>query len=223
MHTSQASLSMALNRIITFLALAVFSAGALAQPLAMPKYIAGEHYQVLANPMKLAADDKIEVMEVFWYGCGHCKTFEPLAMQWKETIDDDVEFMRTPAIWQKVMRSHAALYYVAETLQLPQSIHMELFDLLVSDRRLDNPKKFADVFARHGVSEEDFNKIYKSFGMTSKINQAEKRARKNYLVQGTPEMIVNGKYRVAARMAGGLAQMLDVVDFLVELERNAAQ
>jgi len=58
-------------------------AGAQAQPMAIPKYIAGEHYQVLPDPIKVVADDKIEVMEIFWYGCGHCKDFEPLIVAWQ--------------------------------------------------------------------------------------------------------------------------------------------
>ncbi len=92
--------------------------------------------------------------------------------------------------------------------------------MLVKNRKLDDQKQFAAVFAKHGVSEEKFAKLYKSFGITNKVNQAEKRLRKNYLSQGTPEIIVNGKYRVSSGMAGGQAEMLDVSNFLIDLERS---
>ena len=45
------------------------------------------------------------------------------------------------------------------------------------------------------------------------VNQAKARMR-GYRTQGTPEMIVNGKYRVNTRMAGGFEGMLHVAEFL---------
>jgi thiol:disulfide interchange protein DsbA len=56
--------------------------------------------------------------------------------------------------------------------------------------------------------------------MTSMVNQAKARVR-GYRVQGTPEVIVNGKYRVSSRNAGGFEGMLNVADFLIEKERSA--
>ncbi|RZV59985.1 MAG: hypothetical protein EX270_01170, partial [Pseudomonadales bacterium] len=170
----------------------------------------------------VAGDDKIEVMEIFWYGCGHCETFEPLLASWEKRAAEDVVLLRTPAVWQKSMRSHAALYYVAAALDAPHQLHTDLFALLVKNRALNDEKKFAEVFAKHGISEEKFGKLFKSFGITTKVNQGEKRLRKNYRAQGTPELIVNGKYRVGTRSAGGQAKMLEVVDFLIQQERKAA-
>lgn len=193
---------------------------AYSQPLAIPEYVAGEHYQVLPNPVKVVADDKIEVMEVFWYGCSHCMAFEPLIAGWEKNLADDVAFARTPAVWQKIMRPHAALYYVAEALNAPHEIHMDIFKLLVANRKLDDVDQFAEIFAKYDITRDQFDSAYDSFGIKSKVSKAMKRAQKNYLVQGTPELIVNGRYRVAARMAGGQAEMLDVVNFLIDLERK---
>ena len=70
------------------------------QPLRLEdeKFIEGGHYELIEKPVKLASDDKIEVMEVFWYGCGHCMTFEGMISGWKKNLADDVVFMRTPAV-----------------------------------------------------------------------------------------------------------------------------
>ena len=54
----------------------------------------------------------------------------------------------------------------------------------------------------------------------SKVSQSEKRVKKHYRVQNTPELIVNGKYRISGRMAGSQAQMLEVADYLIALERQ---
>lgn len=191
-----------------------------AQPLALAKFVAGTHYQVLENPIKLAPEDKIEVMEVFWYGCGHCYTFEPFVQAWKKTIAEDVAFMRTPAVWSKPMDQHGALYYVTQALDLPNEIHNDIFALLTKERRLDDENKFAEVFSAYGVDKETFLKAYNSFGIKSKVKQAKTRAQKHYLTQGTPELVVNGKYRVNTSMGGGHEGMLEVVDFLIDLERG---
>jgi thiol:disulfide interchange protein DsbA len=209
--------------VVIGLALAAFSGWILqsvAQPMVLPKYIAGEHYEVLKNPVKLAANDKIEVMEVFWYGCGHCMSFEPAVSHWKKTMADDVEFMRTPAVWQKKMQAHSTLYYVAETLDLPTEIHMDIFKLLTQQQGLQDKNKFAAIFAKYGVDEAAFKDAFNSFGIKGKVKKAATRVGKNYRTQGTPELIVNGKYRVSARMAGSQARMLEVVDYLIEIERK---
>lgn len=184
------------------------------------KYQAGTHYQVLPNPARTLDANKIEVMEVFWYGCSHCYAIEPLLAKWQETMADDVVFAKTPAVWRDFMRFHANVYYTAEAFDLPREFHNEIFALLAKSPKLADQDRFADVFAKYGVSKDAFNKKVNAFGIMSKVSQGEKRARKHYLIQGTPEMIVNGKYRISARMAGSQAGMLEVVNYLVELERK---
>ena len=43
------------------------------------------------------------------------------------------------------------------------------------------------------------------------------------MVQGTPEVVVNGRYRVSASMAGSQEGMLQVANFLIEQERARQQ
>ena len=184
------------------------------------QYEAGVHYQVLDNPARTQDPNKIEVMEVFWYGCSHCYAFEPLIHSWKEGMADDVVFARTPAIWRDMMKTHAKVYYTAEALDMPDALHNDIFALLEKNQRLEDHKVFAQIFAKYGVSEEKYMKTVNAFGITGKVSQAESRARKNYKVQGTPELIVNGKYRISGKSAGGQAGMLEVVNYLVDLERK---
>lgn len=198
---------------------AIVASSVNAQPLIQDKFVEGTHYQVLEQPLKTAADDKIEVMEIFWYGCGHCYSFEPYVANWKKTAADDVAFMRTPAVWAKQMRSHAVLFYVAEILDLPEAVHTDLFLLLTKESKLQDKDRFAAIFANYGVSKEDFLKAYDSFSVKAKVKQGENRVRRNYKVEGTPEVVVNGKYRITLRMAGGPVQLFEVVDFLIDKER----
>lgn len=180
----------------------------------------GVHYQKLAQKVATENPAKIEVAEVFWYGCGHCFTFESHVQNWKSEQAEDVHFVQLPAIWNGPMEVHAKAFFTAKALNKLETLHMPLFEALNSKRvRLDNEKALAKFFAEHGVSEEEFQKTYRSFGVVSQVNIANSKAR-GYGVTGTPEVIVNGQYRISARMAGSQKKMLEVADYLVQKLRS---
>jgi thiol:disulfide interchange protein DsbA len=185
------------------------------------EWVEGEHYDVI-NPAIRGSSDKIEVTEFFWYGCGHCYTFEPQVAQWKKSLPDDVIVKGSPAMWNGLMEMHAKAFYVAEVLGVMDKMHMPLFQALNVDRkRLATENELADLFAAHGVSREDFGKAFSSFGVGSQVKQANSRARAAKIT-GTPEIMVAGKYRVSTRKAGGQANMLKIATYLVDKERAAA-
>lgn len=186
-----------------------------------PAYKADVHYEVLEQPVQTIDPKKIEVTEVFWYGCGHCFRFEPMLHQWTGKLADDVVFRQSPAMWNEAMAVHARAFYVAQALKVLDKVHQPLFNALnIEGKRLTTEDQVAEFFAGHGVDRDTFMKAYKSFGVTGQVKQADARARA-YNITGTPEIVVNGKYRVSARMAGGQAQMLKVADFLIQQERAA--
>jgi len=220
-NVSQPSRSSTLMGVL-FLCFSLFASfHTVAQPAA-PKgksYEAGVHYEVLANPVRTRDKTKVEVVEVFWYGCSHCYSFEPLINKWKEKKAKDVDFWRSPAVWNGTMKTHAKAFYTAKALNVLDKLHTPLFTtLIVEKKRLNNQDQLGKLFADYGVDKEKFNKTFNSFGVDSQATQADARAR-SYKVTGTPEMVVNGKYRISARAAGGQAEMLKVVDFLVAKER----
>lgn len=193
-----------------------------AEEASAERYVAGQHYALLDMPVRTRDRNKIEVVEVFWYGCSHCYHFDPLISQWKKTLAADVDFWLSPAVWNENMRMHANAFYTAKALKVEQQLHEPLFVALVVERKgLNTLAQLEDFFAEFGVDREKFNKTFMSFGVTSQVRQAEARAR-SYKISGTPEMIVNGKYRVSASMAGSQANMLKVASFLIEKERKAA-
>ncbi len=193
-----------------------------AQPLAKEKYVEGEHYQRIAKPVKTANADKIEVTEVFWYGCPHCNQFRPVFESWKKTQKEDVDVQHSPAIWNKPMIMHAHIFYTAKALNLLDKMHKEVFDAMhIQKKRMVSKKQIFALFEKHGVTQEQFDKTFESFGIKSQVKQANSRARQ-YGITGTPEIIVNGKYRVSGRMVqGGQREVLQVAAFLVEKEREA--
>lgn len=178
-------------------------------------YQAGVHYQELTTPVATSSPDKIEVTEVFWYGCGHCFQFEPLVSQWAAKQATDVNFVKSPAMWNSLMENHARAFYAAKAMGVLDKVNQPLFHALnVENKPLKGADEVAELFAQHGVDQTEFLKVFKSFGVTSQVRLADANAR-GYGITGTPEMVVDGRYRISATMAGGQAQMLNVVDFLV--------
>ncbi|MDN3638149.1 thiol:disulfide interchange protein DsbA/DsbL [Simiduia curdlanivorans] len=183
------------------------------------KYQAGVHYTVLDAPVRTADASKIEVTEVFWYGCGHCYHFEPLVQPWKKALADDVNFVQSPAMWNGAMELHARAFYVAKALGVSEQMHGPLFEAMnVAGKRLANEAEIQEIFVANGVDADKFTKAFSSFGVTGQVRQADARAR-SYRITGTPELVVEGKYRISAKEAGGQPQMLEVASFLIEKVR----
>lgn len=194
---------------------------ALSAEEAAPRYVEGKEYVRLPQAVRTADPSRIEVVEVFWYGCIHCFHLEPLISDWKKTLKPDVDFHGSPAIWNQTMAVHAQAFYAAQALGVLDKMHEPLFTALNVDRKkLDNENELAAFFAAHGVKEDDFRKAFSSFGVQSSVKQADARAR-SYGITGTPELVVEGKYRVSGKTAGTPSEMLKVVDFLIEKERAA--
>jgi thiol:disulfide interchange protein DsbA len=186
-------------------------------------YKAGVDYEVLPQAVRTADPAKIEVNEVFSYSCGHCFNFEAVLEPWVDSLAADVDMQRTPAVWQPAMEAYARAYYSATMLEVLDQVHMPIFEAIhVKREAISTEQDLATFFIAAGVSAEKFSQVYNSFGMSSMVNQAKARMR-GYRTQGTPEMVINGKYRVSSRMSGGFEGMIKVSDFLIAKERAAAQ
>ena len=185
-------------------------------------FVAGRHYDVISGKVaRIAPRDKIEVAEFFWYGCGHCYTFEPMLVEWKKTLADDVAFQPLPAMWRDVMELHARAFFTAEALGVLDTVHPAIFQAMNVDRKpLNTEKDIAAIFTANGVSQEDFDQAFNSFGVGSQVRQAGSTGRSAGLT-GTPSMMVEGKYLITTQKAGSQANMLKVAEFLIEKERAA--
>ena len=187
--------------------------------VAQQKYIEGRDYVVINKAASSDINEKIEVTEVFWYGCPHCNRFQPVFEKWKQQQQDDVDVRHSPAMWNKNMVTHARIFYTAESLGKLDVMHTAIFDAMHKERKkLLSKKQIAALFAKYDVSEEVFEKTFKSFGVNGKVKKADARAR-SFGITGTPEVVVNGKYRTSARLAGSNSKLIDVIDYLVNKER----
>ena len=182
-------------------------------------YQEGVHYQRLENPVPTSTTGgKVEVVEVFWYGCPHCFRLEPDIEQWLQNKPENVEFVRVPAALGRGWEIHARAFHAAEILGVLDKIHKPLFDAIHEQgRRLNTPEALADFFAEHGVDKEQFMKVFNSFELDTQFRRSQQLVRQ-YAITGVPALIVDGKYLVTARMAGSEEGMLEVVNYLVRKE-----
>ena len=184
-------------------------------------FLEGAHFVTLDQPQPTRNADKIEVVELFWYGCPHCYDFEPHAKKWLKSLPADVDFSRMPATFRPVWELHAKAYYAAELLGVLDKLHGALFHAKHRAKiKLDTVDKLASFFVKQGVAEADFRKTFNSFAVFTRVNNATQMV-KRYGVRGVPSVIINGKYRVGSAMVNGYDEMVRVINYLIEKERVA--
>lgn len=206
-----------MRRLLSSLCLAVLVFAAAAA--GADQFKEGKHYQLITPAVPTANPDKIEVVEMFWFGCGHCFHFEPMLEAWLKKKPDDVEFRRIPAVFAQNWVPHARAFYAASALGQEEKLHRPLFDAIhVDERKLFTEDALIKFAAEVGLPQDDFRAAYDGFAIDGKVKQAM-LATRDYGIDGVPSLIVNGKYRVTASLAGGQDRMLKVVEFLVDKER----
>ncbi len=196
---------------------------------------AGVNYIVLDPPQPTAvAPGKIEVTEVFSYACPACNAFYPVVDRIKASLPANAVLDFVPAAfrpdedWPMFQRA----FYAAQILGVDKRTHDAMFDavwktgeLATEDPRTQRLKvpppsiKDAAAFYAHtaGVKAETFLATANSFAVDTRMRQADQLV-KDYRVEGTPTIIVNGKYRLDVQSAGGLNQVVDLVKWLVAKE-----
>jgi protein dithiol oxidoreductase (disulfide-forming) len=199
----------------------------------LPRWKEGENFTAypVAQPVS-TPPGKVEVVEGFWYGCGHCYALEPRLQAWEKSKPDWIVLKRTPVIWNEVTREDARLYFTVESLGLVEKLHTEIYRQIhqkgkpltvIQGGRVDRAatEKAARAFlATHGVSAQDFAKHYRSFSSENKLRQAENLMRR-YLFDHTPMVAVHGKYLTDPEMAGGVDQLFQLVNDLAAREHGS--
>ena len=172
-----------------------------------------------AQPTNVAPG-KVEVAEVFWYGCAHCFSLDPALESWRSKTPSYIEFVRIPAMWNDTTRMHARVFYTAELLGKLDELHSLIFrEIHVAGNALNTVDKISAFFKQHGVGEDEFQKAFSSFAVESKLQRADFLNRR-YRVQSVPLMIVNGKYSTALSDAGDEANLFALLNELAAHEHG---
>ncbi|NBA96948.1 thiol:disulfide interchange protein DsbA/DsbL [Pseudomonas sp. R5(2019)] len=182
---------------------------------------AGKTYVELSKPVPVATPGKIEVVELFWYGCPHCYAFEPTINPWVEKLPQDVNFVRIPALFGGPWDAHGQLFLTLEAMGVEHKVHQAVFVAIQKEhKKLATPDEMAKFLATQGVDKDKFLATFNSFAIKGQMTKARELA-KQYEVTGVPTMVVNGKYRFDLGSAGGPEATLNVADQLIAKERAA--
>ena len=181
-------------------------------------YQEGRHYELI-EPLPTRNPEKIEVIEFFWFGCGHCFSLEQLIKDWKSEVSSEVDFFRLPVVWNAQTKTHAKLFFATETLQVPEAIQGIFRAIHYNRKMMLSDKEIIPFFQGYGIQEDKYLAATNSFGLKNNLRKAELFAFK-YGIKGVPAFIVNGKYKVSATREIGTEDILDVVNYLIEKEQS---
>jgi thiol:disulfide interchange protein DsbA len=180
---------------------------------------------------------KIEVAEVFSYACPFCAQFSPLIDQLKASLPSNAQMTFLPASfipaedWPMFQRATCT----AQILGIFDKTHDKMFDavwktgeLAISDpktHRIKNPLPTIEDVAKYynhisGVPVQKFLDTAKSFAVDTAMRRDDALVLA-YHIDGTPSLLVNGKYRITGQSAGGMQQMIEVAKYLVAQESKA--
>jgi thiol:disulfide interchange protein DsbA len=190
------------------------------------KWQPGTHYTQVAAPQPTAAPKgKVEVLEVFWYGCGHCFALDPSLESWNAGKPAYVEFTRLPVIWGPAHAQHAKLFYTLRALKR-DDLHAKVFaaiheggQMLASQDDVAAREMQRKFLVAHGVTEKDFDAAYDSMTVATQLRRAENLTLA-YQVASVPLIIVNGKYSTGVSQAGGTPQLLNLINDLAASEKG---
>lgn len=184
------------------------------------EFVEGEHYQLIDDPRRIRSD-QIEVMEFFSYACVHCYNFDPELTSWVDQQGDNVNFVRMPAVASDYWRLLGRNYFVLEHLNVLDEHHMRFFRAIHDSRQtFTSSEALADFFEQAGLEEGAYETAYRSAEVNSLMARADQMARR-LKVASVPTIVVQGKYMVRTTSAIGPKRMLEVMDYLVERERDA--
>ncbi len=209
---------------------AAMPAAAAQSPTAGTSWQEGVNYTriVPAQPTAVPAG-QVEVLEFFWYACPHCYAIDPLVEAWKKTKPAYISFSRVLVSWSEGHRSLARLYYTLESMGKLDQMHSEIFKeihlnsdpLIASDptNTVETERIQTAFVKKFGIPEDAFKQAYHSFAVETALQRADQLVQR-YRIDGVPTFIVNGKYLVDVRSAGGPDKLLSLVSDLAAQEHK---
>jgi thiol:disulfide interchange protein DsbA len=187
--------------------------------------VAGKEYKVIDPAQKPGSGKKIEVLEFFSYACPHCAEFEPTLQGWLKRKPKDVDYRMVPMVFRDSWKAPAKLYYTLETMGLVDKYHQKVYDAIHQEKKeLFTDQAVKDWAKSVGIDAAKFNDVYDSFGIDAKLQRSAAMG-KDYGIQFTPAIAVNGRYWTGPSMVsnpeGGLdyPRFFKVVDQLIDMER----
>jgi len=177
-------------------------------------------YRLLPQAQPVQTGERIEVIDFFFYACPYCNELAPHLDRWIKRKPADVVFRRMPVVRHDTWVPLAKTYFALETIGEADRLHMAVYlSYHVDDLYMSQEKVIAEWATKNGLDSEKFMSIYRSDEVKAKVELAKKMT-KDYDIQGTPSIVVDGKFLTSSSMTPGVAQVIPVIDGLVRLARQ---
>lgn len=174
----------------------------------------------LIEPQKPETGDRIEVIDFFWYGCPYCNELQPALEDWIKRKPGDVALRRIPVILRDTWAPHARIYYTLELLGEVERLHLKVYHSYhVEELHMSKPDVMERWAVKNGIERTRWLDAYHSPEVDAKVARAQ-RLTKAYDVQGTPSLVVDGRYLTSSSMTPGVRAVIPVVEDLIRLARQ---
>jgi protein dithiol oxidoreductase (disulfide-forming) len=190
---------------------------------AQSKFVEGTHYFKLKAAQPVSTGTNIEVLEVFSYACSHCATFEPIIQTWKAKKPANAQLVLLPAIFNQSWVPFARAFYTAQALNVLDKSHGAFFKAIHTERKpFASMEDVANWYgsAGLGITAKQFGDAFLATGLDAKLQNSVDRVPK-YEIEGTPAMVIDGKYRFDLTSAGSMEAVPELINYLVVI--TAAQ
>ncbi len=204
---------------------------------AQSKWQEGTHYTLLSGSQTAGvAAGKVEVAEVFSFGCIYCYRAKDAIAQLAAALPADaaMAYVHASFLPQEAWPMFQRAYYTAVELGIAEATHDAVFqavwetgEIPLMDattgrvrRPLPTLADAAKFYARAAaVKEADFLRVAASPAVETRIQRAEELVRL-WRIPGTPAVVVNGRYLVDSSKLAGWDEYNALVAYLVGLERS---
>jgi protein dithiol oxidoreductase (disulfide-forming) len=199
------------------------------------KWVEGKNYFTIDPAQPTGVPDKIVVTEAFSYACPACNAFHTTADQLAQALPSNAVMTYLPVSFRpdENFPLFQRAYFAAKALGVADKTYDAMFDavwksgeLASDDLTTGRPKPqsawptiddVAKFYAKYGVDPKEFVAVANSFSINTQMKRADDMV-KAYGVEGTPTIIVNGKYRFTPGDAGGYPQSIELTKWLVSKE-----
>jgi thiol:disulfide interchange protein DsbA len=179
----------------------------------------GKNYRLIAQ-QPVADPERIEVIDFFFYGCPFCNELRPMLERWRKTLPADVVFRRIPTVRRDTWVPLAKTYYTLELLGEIERLHEEVYkgyhDEVLS---MSRSEVMADWAQRHGIDRDRWLATYNSKEVAGLVEQA-RRMTQDYDIQGTPSLVINGRYLTSSGMTDDVKLVVPVAEQLIRMVRE---
>ena len=177
-----------------------------------------EYRLIPVQPVDTGAS--IEVIDFFWYGCPYCNELQPALEEWIKKKPADVTVRRVPVILKDNWAPHARIYYTLDLLGEVERLHLKVYHSYhVEELAMSKPDVMEQWAAKNGIERRRWIDAYFSPEVDGRIARAF-QATKRYDIQGTPSLVVDGRYLTSSSMTPTVRGMIPVLDDLVRLARQ---